>query len=270
LPQVTRNDTADCPACGTGEGASGGYILFCSVCGHRLLKRSEEEHRALEATTFTNEYAGYRPDRAYVDAVTEIARTQLVTRVGPPARLLDIGCGAGDFMAAAQTLGYDVQGIDISEASASICRSRNLNARAGDFLTCDFDGKFDLIVMWDVVAHLRNPADFLGRARSLLTDRGILFIKTPSFGDLSVRLSDRWPRLAGVLLGAPSHCQYFDRESLSALLSRTGFDAEWIDGGKARSPAAGGNFKRRAARRLRALVSRLSGDSNLYVAARSR
>jgi 2-polyprenyl-3-methyl-5-hydroxy-6-metoxy-1,4-benzoquinol methylase len=254
-----------CPACGATSSDSNSSIIVCRICGHRWLNLTQEDHRAVEAATFTHDYVGYRADYRYIESTTRIGRSQLIPRVPPPGRVLDVGCGAGDFMMVAQTFGYEVEGIDISNASAEMCRARDLNARAADFLTCDFDSNFDLITLWDVVAHLRNPAAFLGRAHSLLTERGLLFIKTPAFGELSVMLSKGWPRLARTLLGAPSHVQYFDRESLSALLLRTGFKPEWIDAGQARSLGAGGSLKRRLARHVRRGISRLSGDLNLYV-----
>jgi SAM-dependent methyltransferase len=265
---VVSTREIDCPACGAPCPSSNRYIIFCESCGHRWLNQSQEDHRAVEASTFTHDYRGYRPDPKYMAATERIARAELVPRAPPPALSLDVGCGAGDFMIVSQSLGYEAEGIDISEASAEICRARGLNVRVADFLTVDFGKKFDLITMWDVVAHLRDPAAFFRRAHSLLTDSGVLFVKTPGFGDLSVMLSDRWPRAAGTLLGAPSHTQYFDRQSLTALLARAGFEPEWIDAGRARSRATGGTLKRRLARQLRGAISRFSGDSNLYVVGR--
>lgn len=231
------------------------------------MRQTAEDHAAVEAATFTDNYAGYRPDPKYVESTERLLRSEVVPRAKPPARLLDVGCGAGDLMSVAQELGYEVTGIDISKTSAAICRQRHLDARAADFLACDFPRRFDVITMWDVVAHLSDPAAFVSRARALLAPQGILLIKTPVSGDLSVSLSNRWPRLAGVILGAPSHCQYFDRESLSVLLSRARFDFEWIHARGARSSATGGSLKRRAARVLRIAIKRLSGDYNLCVIA---
>lgn len=260
----------DCPACGARYVASGNYIAICDECGHRWLGRTPQDHRAVTTSIYTNDYAGYRPDQNYVQAATAFVRSELLTRVPPPAPLLDVGCGAGDFMAVAQAFGYDAEGIDISEASEKICRSRGLRTCAADFLTHDFQREFDLILMWDVVAHLHDPAAFLSRARSLLTSTGVLIVKTPTFGDLSVRLSNQWPRAAGALLGAPSHSQYFDRHSLSVLFSRAGFESEWIVAPRARSPGEGGSLKRRVARRVRGGIGWLSGDISVLVAARPR
>ena len=257
-----------CPACGERCRSGEGFISFCPKCGHRWLATSQAEREAVETDMYTHDYVGYRADPKFVATAAAVTADELSRRVPPPARVLDVGCGAGDFMQVAKDAGYDVEGIDISEASAEICRSRGLNARAGDFLTEKFDGKFDLITMWDVVEHLRDPAAFFDRARSLLSKDGYLFAKIPGFGDLSVGLSNRWPRVAGTLLGAPSHVQYFDRELLGKLFSRTGFRPEWISRGAARSPMTGGSIKRKLARKARTLIYRASGDANLYVAAR--
>lgn len=258
----------DCPACGVDQPTSGGFINFCQACGHRWLQTTDRQQESIETRTYTRNYAGYRADPVFVETATNFTRAELATRVPPPARLLDVGCGAGEFMAVATTFGYEVEGIDISEAGVEICRSRGLKARAADFLTEDFGHSFDIITMWDVVEHLKDPAGFLERARSLLSPGGILFTKIPGFGDLSVAISNLVPRTAGTLLGAPSHVQYFDRESLGRLLSRADFSPEWIDGGRARSGLAGGSMKKRLARKVKSFIGQMSGDANFYVVAR--
>lgn len=267
-PLRVRGTSRNCPACGVASLAATGYIAFCDACGHRWLATTEQEQEGLESALYTMDYTGYRPDPKFVETAKRVIETELAQRVPPPGRILDVGCGSGDFMHVAGSMGYTVEGIDISQASAEICKARGLNARAGNFLTESFSSKFDLITMWDVVEHLRDPAPFLLRAVSILSARGCIFAKIPGFGELSVGLSNRWPRAAGALLGAPSHVQYFDQESLSTLLSRTGFQFEWISGGNARSQMSGGSVKRRIIREVRKLVGWVSGDANLYVIAR--
>lgn len=257
-----------CPCCGEECRPANSYITFCDSCGHRWLVTSEAERDAAVRAMYTPNYVGYRHDPKFVDTVTRATAEEIAKRVPPPARVLDVGCGAGAFMAVAKSLGYQVEGIDISEASAQMCRSQGLEARAGDFLTEEYSEKFDLITMWDVVEHLRDPASFLERARSLLSERGYVVAIIPGFGALSVGLSNRWPRAAGTLLGAPSHIQFFTRDSLATLLSRTGLQPEWLEGGTRRTPVSGGSLKRRMARKARSAIRRLSGDESLFFAAR--
>jgi SAM-dependent methyltransferase len=258
---------ARCPACASLQSRSDAHIAFCELCGHRWLVISEEAHRGNEEKAYIDDYSGYARDERFEAFVRDFTARELGRRLRAGARILDVGCGAGVFMEAASKMGYSVEGIDVSHASAEICRRKGLAARAGDFLTDRFDGKFDLITMWDVVEHLRDPESFLHRSRELLVEDGLLFAKIPAFGDLSVRLSRRVPRLAGILLGAPNHVQYFSRASLDRLVRRQGFEPEWLAGGAIRSPTRGGSLKTRLGRIVQRVVKAASGDSNLFLLA---
>ena len=187
--------------------------------------------------------------------------------MAPPGRLLDIGCGAGEFMELATAAGFQTEGIEISEASVAICRRRGLNVRLGNLITENLDQSYDLITLWDVLPHLRDPAAFLARSRDLLTDRGYIFAKIPLFGALSVNLSNGTPKLAGLLIGAPSHIHYFNWASLTKVLLRVGLQWEIVAGGSARSSARGGPLKRRMARYAAGIVRWISGDRNAYFVA---
>jgi len=256
-----------CPACDSRQPEARSAIAFCSGCGHRWLVSTAEDHRAREEEIFTEDYSGFSEDERFVAFVRRFTRDELARRLRPGAKILDVGCGAGHFMQVAKEAGYSVEGIDVSPASAQICRQKGLDARSGDFLTERFGGKFDLITMWDVVEHLRDPAAFLERARGLLAEGGMLFSKIPIFGELSVRLSDKVPRAAGILLGAPDHVQYFDRESLERLIRRVRFEPEWLSPASIRSPTTGGSLKRRVARRVQTVIKAASGDGNAFVMA---
>ena len=262
-----RSANAECPACATSHRITERYIAFCTACGHRWLIRTAEEHRARAEQIYDMDYSGYVPDQRFVEFARRFIADELRPRIPTGGRILDVGCGAGDFIEVARGEGYQVEGIDVSSASAAICTRKGLRARAGDFLTETFEGKFDLITMWDVVEHLHEPSRFLNRAHELLSDAGLVFAKVPAFGELSVSLSNKVPRLSGILLGAPDHVQYFDRESLGGLFQRSGFAVDWLPGGDIRSPTRGGSIKRRLGRAFQGALKRASGDRNLFVLA---
>ena len=254
----------NCPSCGAPHTGGGERIAFCK-CGHRWLAVSEETHRKNERTNYGHSYAGYVPDPAFLAFAKSFTRDELLTRRPPPGRLLDVGCGAGDFLAVAVAAGYEAEGIDVSEAAAEICREKGLKARSGDLLEEDFDDRFDVITLWDVVEHLRDPIAVLRRAGELLRPGGLLFAKVPAFGDLSVRLSATFPRFAGLLLGAPSHVQYFTKSTLKTAVERAGMDPDCTEGRGIRSQKAGGRLKTRLARAARGPIRILSGDCNLFL-----
>jgi len=259
-----------CPACLAPAIATDGQrILRCRACRHRWMWTSKTEQRRIEQAVYTHDYAGYRADPVFEQAIRTLLDSEIVPRLPQQARILDVGCGSGDFLTAAKERGLRPKGIDVSEDGAGLCREKGLDAMAGDFLTENFETTFDAVTMWDVIEHLRDPGAFFERTRHLLRDGGLFIGKVPGFGNVSVELSRRVPRLAGMLLGAPDHVQYFTRSSLDALLRRTGFEVEWLQprANRLRGKRRGGSLKRRAGRLTASLVRRLSGDENLYFVA---
>ena len=80
------------------------------------------------------------------------------------SRVLDIGCGNGTLLAAAQQRGAEATGITISAAQVNRCRQQGLNARLLNYR--DIDGKwtdyFDAIIANGSVEHFVQPADVIG------------------------------------------------------------------------------------------------------------
>lgn len=259
-----------CPACmAPATNSTDERILRCRSCGHRWMWTSEDEQRQIEQAVYTHDYAGYRADPVFEQAIRSLLDTEIVPRLKPEARMLDVGCGSGDFLAAAKERGLWPVGIDVSEDGAQICRDKGFDAVAGNFLTEDLGKEFDAVTMWDVIEHLRDPGEFFERTGAILRPGGLFIGKVPAFGDVSVELSKRVPRLAGMLLGAPDHVQYFSQRSLGALLQRTGFKFEWLQprANRLRGKRRGGSLKRRVGRAVASAVKGASGDRNLYFVA---
>ena len=254
----------ECPVCR--KAAARRRIAKCSSCGHRWLPTDADEQREIETSVYSEEY--YRDDPVLTASFDALLDREIVPRVGTGS-VLDVGCGAGAFLAVARNHGLDAQGIDVSGASEAICRSRGLTAVSGDYLTYNFNGRFDAVTMWDVIEHLRDPRSFFARTRELLTPEGTFFGKVPAFGFLSVFLSERVPRLSGLLLGAPGHVQYFTRSTLGLAAKNEGYRVEWLSPMRSmRGQPAGGSLRKRVARSVLPAYHSLAGDHNLYFAAR--
>ncbi len=105
-----------------------------------------------------------------------------------PGRVLELGCGSGDFCLALASRGYACTGVDVSAPGIGDARER---ARAGGldvrFECCDVtelaeDSEFDAIVLNDVSEHLsdRELSVVLGKAGRLLAPGGLMLIHTPN------------------------------------------------------------------------------------------
>ena len=243
-------------------------IRHCPDCDHRFLPTTAADQAIIEEK-YEGEYAGFRVDPFFDARVRQEIDERIVPLHGAPGKVLDVGCGNGAFMAAMQDRGYSVQGIDVSHSGVEHCRGLGLDAVCADFLSHDFGTTFDIITMWDVLEHLREPEAFLTRAWSLLAPGGVLVLKVPGFERMAFPLIRLDARFAHIILSAPGHVQYFNRRSLGALLARCGMhDVRWWSLSNMRKPAPPKSLRNSVLRFAGRSVRSLSGSRNLFVAAR--
>ena len=239
----------------------------CDECGHAWLQTGEA-HGLIEED-YDSDYLGHRID-VFLEAQFRAAiQSDIRPLRPPPASLLDVGCGNGSFLLTAQEAGYQAVGIDISAGAVDIVKDRGGKALAVDFLTHDFGQTFDIISMWDVVEHLRDPFKFFQRARDLLSPGGVLVIKTPSFGKPLLDLTRARNRCAGGLLTAPHHVQFWTQESIAAIMNRAGFaDVVYWPSRSFHSVPETKSVPRIVRRWIRTELHRLTGSRNIYCAGR--
>ncbi|HEV2386560.1 MAG TPA: class I SAM-dependent methyltransferase [Candidatus Acidoferrales bacterium] len=140
----------------------------------------------------------------------------------PGRRLLDYGCGKGELSKIAREFGLLPVGIEQdSEARREIERQSlfPVYANLESLARRERDSRFDLIILWQVLEHLRRPWDELARLRGLLRGQGWLVAATPNAGGLKARLlGSRWDNYSN-----PTHFYYFTPRSLRAVFERAGF-----------------------------------------------
>jgi 2-polyprenyl-3-methyl-5-hydroxy-6-metoxy-1,4-benzoquinol methylase len=141
----------------------------------------------------------------------------------PPGgqRLLDIGCGNGDFLANARDAGWDAVGIDADPEAVAIARQRGLDVRTGSIeLFAGETGCFDAITLSHVLEHLHDPGQMIRAVHRLLKPGGVLFVDTPNIQSGGAR---RWGRnWRG--LESPRHLVIFSMAGLVGMLKSAGFE----------------------------------------------
>lgn len=182
-------------------------------------------------------------------------------------RVLDVGCSSGNFGVALQQLkNCTVVGIDINAEDVAIAATRLSAAHVLDVTdreALEELGRFDVVVVADVLEHLVDPGAALDGLRGRLTDAGIVVYSIPHMGHLSVRLDlleGRFPYTDLGLLDR-THLHFYDRVEVHDVFARSGFAVvtespvlarypqEWIDGrladlGLAASPVTRAMFER--------------------------
>ena len=138
-------------------------------------------------------------------------------------RLLDLGCGNGEFLLRARSAGWDVVGVDFDSKAVEAARGQGLNVLLGGVESLDPSvEKFDVITLANVIEHVHQAGDVLRACCKLLKPGGRLWIETPnidSFGHR--RFARHWRGLE-----PPRHLVIFNWSSLEALLLEAGFHLE--------------------------------------------
>jgi 2-polyprenyl-3-methyl-5-hydroxy-6-metoxy-1,4-benzoquinol methylase len=139
----------------------------------------------------------------------------------PGQRLLDIGCGNGDFLVNARDAGWDVVGIDPDPKAVAAAKQRDLEVSVGSIeLFATESGCFDAITLSHVLEHLHEPVQFIQAVHRLLKPGGVIFIDTPNIESRGAR---RWGRnWRG--LETPRHLVLFSRAGLIGMLQAGGFE----------------------------------------------
>ena len=188
----------ECPICGSRvQEIEFSYlninIARCPGCSHRYTDKvpmnfsevynSEEYSAAVEKLELQQK--DYRADR-FGKERAEIA-VQLFDNTDKA--VLDVGCGWGYFLSHLKSRGFDCYGIELSKQVADFSRKQyGLDILTVPIEEYDSGIEFDLITLFGVVEHIKDPISFLKHCRRLLRRGGFVLIFTPNFESIAVRI----------------------------------------------------------------------------------
>ena len=112
-----------------------------------------DESRFSERAAFWARRPGPQPFDVAFDAIVE----------QQPRRVLEVGCGRGEFAERLHRHGFDVVAVDQSERMVELTRGRGIDARVGDVQLLPFDpGSFDVSTANFMLYHVREIDRALG------------------------------------------------------------------------------------------------------------
>ncbi|UCD49728.1 MAG: methyltransferase domain-containing protein [Phycisphaerales bacterium] len=163
-----------------------------------------------------------------------------------PGRLLEAGCGTGQWVQFLGTLGHDVVGVDYAASGLEVGRAHNANLELvqADFRQLPFDDEtFDYIVSFGAVEHdVNGPEGALQEFRRVLRPDGKLMCSVPCLNlyrklALPLLVAQRWlkcrktvRRLWGKTAPFAFHQYVWSPEEYTAVLARCGFRVRHVRG----------------------------------------
>lgn len=162
------------------------------------------------------------------------SRLQKVLRVisaEPPGRLLDLGCGGGEFSGELRAMGWQVFGLELIQAQASRASARGIRMVVGEVSAgLPFRaGEFDLMFAGEIIEHLLDTDAFLADIHRVLKHGGVLVLTTPNLASFENRLRlllGRYPMWVDYRLGSSGHVRAYTPRVLRDQLAAHGFEVE--------------------------------------------
>jgi ubiquinone/menaquinone biosynthesis C-methylase UbiE len=156
-------------------------------------------------------------DRLYLFARKFTLRQKLSLIAGyhKKGKILDYGCGTGDFLYLALKQNWDAYGIEPAEQLANRSTARIFHSL--EQITID---NFDAITLWHVFEHVQNLNETLHHLRAKLKKGGTIFIAVPNYKSLDAKhYGSHW---AGY--DVPRHLWHFSRKAMTLLLEKNSFN----------------------------------------------
>jgi 2-polyprenyl-3-methyl-5-hydroxy-6-metoxy-1,4-benzoquinol methylase len=120
---------------------------------------------------------------------------------GEKLSFLDVGCGMGANLLAAQRLGFEVLGFEPSKDHARVAIDHFALPVITEYFSPDRTGgrKFDFIMLSHVIEHIFDPKKFISDLVGILKPGGALVVVTPNSDSLIARVTGaQWPMLKPV------------------------------------------------------------------------
>lgn len=223
-------------------------------------------------------------EAAKVERSRQLVREVVSRSSTSSPRILDIGCGRGEFLAAAALEGANAVGLELSEATIAYATEaygvRILRGTVEQHAESQ-PGEYDAFLLSAVLEHVHDPDATVAAIAALATPGAVLYIDVPCepnlltiVGNAVHRAGRRPPTVLNLSpTFSPFHLYGFNRRSLGALLAKHGFGIEscrvWAD---PRLPSRPGLDRVRAA--VGGAINRVANAtgtaSNMFVWARQQ
>jgi len=187
-------------------------VCQCSGCGLVQLRNDPVPYykEVIRAAAFSEEMKEFRR-KQFGSFIQKFSLTG--------KKVIEIGCGRGEFLSIMQPLGIEAYGLEHSEESVMDCVKNGLKVTKGFVESSHYrlnHAPFDAFYILNFLEHLPDPNSTLGGIYNNLTDDGIGLVEVPNF-DMILRNN-----LFSEFI--PDHLFYFTEETLRTTLRINGFE----------------------------------------------
>lgn len=143
-------------------------------------------------------------------------------------KLIDIGCGSGEFISYMLKKGYDVLGIEPSIDAYEQARAKVLNVEKCQFEDYveknNVNGEFDVINMTSVLEHCKDPIKIIEFCKKIIKKDGILRLEFANDFNVFQQVVHKKFKLNEWWISVPDHIYYFNLKSVKKMFEYFNFE----------------------------------------------
>lgn len=144
-----------------------------------------------------------------------------------PGKVLDVGCGRGDFLALAKARGHEPFGVETDATAASIARGKGITVdeRPIEAFSLEKKNAFDLVTSFHVLEHVADPLSFARSMCACAKPGGRIVLSVPN-RDRTYR-PETWGELEALEF-PPHHVTRWSERALTELARLAGASVERV------------------------------------------
>lgn len=207
-------------------------LYKCQGCG-AVYSFEYPNYEDIESFYLNSDHDGYLSESKNRQATFKRIIKLIDGYLGPKKdliSLMDIGASAGLFLHTVQIYqpSWSIFGIEASRQAVNACKSRfNIDLIHGMLEDISLEShleRYDVITMFDIIEHVRQPLKMMQKASALLKKNGILVVTTPNIESWTSKiLQSRWwsyRLMHNVLFSCQSMRHLMSRSSLKVIRMR--------------------------------------------------
>lgn len=201
-------------------------IVNCKACSFKYTNPRPTEdllgpyYKSEEYVSHSNTKKGFiNSTYQYVRKYTLLKKLQLVSKYYRTGKILDIGCGTGEFLNTCKLAKWDTTGIEPDVDARNMAISNfGLNVIPESEINSLQDASFDIISMWHVLEHVPRLNERLDDLKRLIKPSGVIIIAVPNCDSFDAKFyRENW-----AAYDVPRHLYHFTPKDIELLFKNHG------------------------------------------------
>lgn len=203
-------------------------IQKCDACGFKFVNPRPDKNE-IGRYYQSDEYISHDANRVnLISRIYKLARVfsikskyKIVREYVQAGKILDIGCGTGEFLTHCKAKGFEVAGVEPNDKASAFAVQVNNIPVTSKLPDLDINQhSINCITMWHVLEHLHDLNKTLKMVKDLLIPEGVFIVAVPNCNSWDAQKYGKFWAAYDV----PRHLYHFNDSTLLQLLSKHGFE----------------------------------------------